>query len=80
MHKILLRQQVFLRLAVIWIVNAAVYRANGRALGFIVKALTFCALVGDDVINVHIHRLVVAVGVSPATIWQGEHAFQAGPI
>lgn len=51
-HEFFFRHELLAALAMIHIVDAAVYRTNSGTLRFIVEANAFCALIGDDIIYI----------------------------
>ena len=80
MHPIFLRQQLLLAFHMGLVGQAAVYRADGSALGLVVEALALGALVGDDEIKFVGNRGVVALGIDLFTPQVRYHAFQPGAV
>jgi hypothetical protein len=74
MHDGLLRQQLLFRFFVKRIGNAAIYRTNGSALGFFVKALALGAFVGNNVIHLIRNGSVPLISVVLFSINKGEHS------
>jgi hypothetical protein len=68
-------QQVVYRFAVHLIRNAAIYRANGCALGFFVEALALSAFVWGDIVRIHADRRKTLFGAYSCSIHQGKIAF-----
>src|SRR5690606_30744395 len=79
-HKLLLLEELFLRLAMIGIIHAAIYRTNGSALRLVMKTNTLGALVRNNVIDVHTHRFLSFVGFVGIAHRRGEYSVQRSSV
>jgi hypothetical protein len=73
-------KELFHRLAVHLIGDAAVDGADGSALGFFVKTLALGAFVGYDIVDIDADGSIALVGIDDCAIQEGKGAFYAATV